>query len=94
MTKRRIALVTVAALVCLAALAVQSSASAPGLASCGGGVRAALVPCSKAKRIAREYAKLRTHALQGYKCSAKRKGSSIRARCVLDRKRVLFSFRA
>ena len=72
----------------------QSGASGKGLQSCGGSVRAAIVSCPKAKRIAGEYAKTRTRKLQGFICTSKRRGERINARCVLDQKRVLFSFRA
>jgi hypothetical protein len=63
-----------------------ASGSAAGLQDCGGGVRAAKVACSKAKRIAAEYAKTHARSLQGYTCSS---GGS-QGRCVLDRKVVIF----
>jgi hypothetical protein len=63
-----------------------SSSSAAGLQNCGGGIRAAKVACSKAKRIATEYSKTHAHSLQGYTCS---EGGS-HGRCVLDRKVVTF----
>jgi len=63
-----------------------SSGAAGGLQSCGGGVRAAVVSCAKAKRIASEYVKTRTRSLQGYTCSS----SGGHGRCTLDRKLVLF----
>jgi hypothetical protein len=63
-----------------------ASSGAARLQSCGGGVRATLVPCSKAKRIAKEYAKTGAHSLQGYKCSDARG----QGRCTLDRKLVVF----
>ncbi|HEX3562056.1 MAG TPA: hypothetical protein VHU24_04395 [Solirubrobacterales bacterium] len=94
MPKRRIALIVIAAVAALAAIPAQSGASGKGLQSCGGSVRAAVVPCPKAKRIAGEYAKTRAHSLQGFACTSRRSGRQINARCVLDEKRVLFSFRA
>jgi hypothetical protein len=63
-----------------------SSGAAGGLQSCGGGVRAAVVSCGKAKRIASEYLKTRTRSLQGYTCSSGRG----QGRCTLDRKLILF----
>ncbi len=94
MAQLRIALTVIAATAALAAIPAQSGASGKGLRSCGGSVRAAVVPCPKAKRIAGEYRKTRTRKLQGFICTSKRRGKRINARCVLDRKRVLFSFRA
>ena len=67
-------------------LAVPASSGAAKLQNCGGGVRAAKVACSKAKRIAAEYAKTKAHSLQGYTCS----GGGSQGRCVLDRKVVTF----
>ena len=67
-------------------LALPASSGAAKLQNCGGGVRAAKVACSKAKRIATEYAKTQAHSLQGYTCSS---GGS-QGRCVLDRKVVTF----
>jgi hypothetical protein len=67
-------------------LAIPASSGAAQLQSCGGGVRAAIVSCAKAKRIASEYAKTGAHSLQGYKCSS---GGS-QGRCTLDRKIVVF----
>jgi hypothetical protein len=67
-------------------LALPASSSAGGMQNCGGGVRAAKVACSKAKRIATEYAKTRAHSLQGYTCNS---GAS-QGRCTLDRKVVVF----
>ncbi len=81
----RIRLLIVAAIAALALIAIPSSANA-GLRSCGGGVRAAVVPCSKAKRIAHEYAKTQAKSLQGYRCKSRRS----HGRCVLDRKIVTF----
>ncbi len=94
MAQLRIALTVIAATAALAAIPAQSGASGKGLQSCGGSVRAAVVSCPKAKRIAGEYAKTRTRKLQGFICTSKRRGERINARCVLDQKRVLFSFRA
>jgi hypothetical protein len=84
--------IVIAAVVALAAIPAHSGAA--GLQSCGGSVRAAVVPCDKAKRIATEYAKTRTRSLQGFVCSSRRRGERINARCALDEKLVLFSFRA
>jgi hypothetical protein len=67
-------------------LVLPASSSAAKLQDCGGGVRASKVACSKAKRIASEYAKTQAHSLQGYTCSS---GGS-QGRCVLDRKIVVF----
>jgi hypothetical protein len=78
-------LLAMAAVAVLLALPVASG-SAAGLQNCGGGVRAAKVSCSKAKRIAAEYAKTHARSLQGYTCSS---GGS-QGRCVLDRKIVTF----
>jgi hypothetical protein len=81
---RRLGLLVIPVVALLLALPVTSGAS--GLQNCGGGVRASKVSCSKAKRIAAEYAKTRAHSLQGYKCS----GGGNQGRCVLDRKVVVF----
>ena len=81
----RIRILLLAALAALVVLAVPTGADA-GLRNCGGGVRAAVVACSKAKRIAAEYAKTGAKSLQGYSCS---EGGS-QGRCVLDRKVVTF----
>lgn len=78
-----IAAVVVALLLALPAVAGASD----GLRSCGGGVRAAVVSCPKAKRIANEYVKTHAHSLQGYTC----KSGSSQGRCALDRKLVVFS---
>jgi hypothetical protein len=67
-------------------LALPASSSAGSMQNCGGGVRASKVACSKAKRIAAEYAKTKAHSLQGYTCSS---GGS-QGRCTLDRKIVVF----
>jgi hypothetical protein len=85
MSIRHVRFLLLAATVSLALIALPSAASA-GLRDCGGGVRAAVVSCSKAKRIAREYAKNPARSLQGYTCSS---GGS-QGRCVLDRKVVTF----
>jgi hypothetical protein len=81
----RVHLLAIAVIAVLLVLPV-SSGSAAGLQDCGGGVRAAKVSCSKAKRIAAEYTKTHARSLQGYTCSA---GGS-QGRCVLDRKVVTF----
>jgi hypothetical protein len=73
----------VALLLALPAVAGASD----GLQNCGGGVRAAVVSCPKAKRIANEYVKTRAHSLQGYTC----KSGNSQGRCILDRKLVVFS---
>ena len=52
----------------------------------GGGVRASKVACAKAKRIATEYSKTGARSLQGFICTS----SGSQARCVLDRKLVVF----
>jgi hypothetical protein len=75
-------LIAVAALL----LILPASSGAARLQSCGGGVRAAIVSCSKAKRIAVEYNKTHAHSLQGYTCSSGRS----QGRCTLDRKVVVF----
>jgi hypothetical protein len=85
MSLRQIRLLLLAAIAALVVLAVPSGANA-GLRDCGGGVRAAKVACSKAKRIAAEYAKTGAHSLQGYTCS----GGGSQGKCVLDRKVVTF----
>jgi hypothetical protein len=73
-----------AAVVLVLALPAQSGAAK--LQSCGDGVRAAKVECSKAKRIAIEYRKTGARSLQGYSCSSARG----KGRCVQDRKLVVF----
>ncbi len=70
-------------------LALPGASGAASMRSCGGGVRASIVSCSKAKRIATEYAKTKAHSLQGYTCSSGRS----HGRCRLDRKLVLFRLR-
>jgi hypothetical protein len=87
MSIARLNLLLVVAVALLVAL--PGGAGAARMQSCGGGVRAAQVPCSKAKRIATEYAKTGAHSLQGYSCSS---GGS-QGRCTLDRKIVLFPLR-
>jgi hypothetical protein len=94
MPKLRIALIVIAASAAVAAMPAHSGASGSGLQDCGGSVRAGVVPCPKAKRIAKEYAKTRASSLQGFKCSSRRNGAQINARCALNEKLVLFSFRA
>jgi hypothetical protein len=81
----RIHLLAVLAVAALLAIPGSSGAAA-GLQNCGGGVRAAKVSCSKAKRIAAEYAKTGARSLQGYTCSSGRS----QGRCTLDRKLVIF----
>ena len=73
-----------AAIVLVLAFPAQSGAAK--LQNCGDGVRAAKVACSKAKRIAKEYAKTHARSLQGYTCSS----GGGQGRCVLDRKLVVF----
>jgi hypothetical protein len=68
-------------------LAAASASSAGLLQNCGSGVRAAMVSCAKAKRIAAEYRKTHHRSIWQYTCS---KGRS-QARCVLDQKIVTFS---
>jgi hypothetical protein len=64
------------------------------LRNCGDGVRASGgVSCAKAKRIAKEYAKTREGSIQGYDCSARRRGGVFKGRCELDNKLILFTFR-
>jgi hypothetical protein len=70
-------------------IALPASAGAAGLQNCGGGVRAAVVSCPKAKRIAAEYSKTGNRSLQGYTCSS----GSGQGRCALDRKLVVFPLR-
>lgn len=94
MPKLRIALILIAATATLAAIPALSGASGKGVQNCGGSVRASVIPCPKAKRIAQEYKKTRAGSLQGFSCTSKRSGEQISVRCVLDQKRVLFSFRA
>ena len=76
-----------AAIAVTALLAFAGTSGASSLKSCGGGVRAAIVSCAKAKRVATEYVKTHAHSLQGYTC----KSGSSQGRCALDRKLVLFS---
>jgi len=81
----RIHLLAIAVAAVLLALPAHSDA-AGGFRNCGGGVRAAIVSCPKAKRIAKEYSKTQAHSLQGYSCS----GGGSQGRCTLDRKVVVF----
>jgi hypothetical protein len=81
----RIHLLAIAVATILLALPAHSGA-AGGFRNCGGGVRAAIVSCPKAKRIAKEYSKTQAHSLQGYICS----GGGSQGRCILDRKVVVF----
>jgi hypothetical protein len=85
MAFHQIRLVVLAAVVALIVLAVPSGANA-ALRNCGGGVRASIVSCAKAKRIANEYVKTQAKSLQGYTCN----GGGSQGRCVLDRKIVTF----
>lgn len=87
MSIARLNLLLVAAIAVL--LALPGGAAAGQMQNCGGGVRAAKVGCSKAKRIATEYAKTGARSLQGYTCTS---GGS-QARCELDRKVVVFPLR-
>jgi len=80
----------VAGLVALCAATLGSSVSSAAT-NCGGGVRAVVVDCNKAKLIAKGYAKTRNNSIQGYQCSGRRAGSSIKGRCTLDNKAVIFS---
>jgi hypothetical protein len=57
-----------------------------GMVSCGKGVRATVVDCGKARRLAKEYLKTRDRSLWLYTCTPGGK----RGRCVLDRKIVTF----
>jgi hypothetical protein len=80
----RASLLTLAVVAVL--LALPGASSGASMRSCGAGVRAAVVSCAKAKRIASEYAKTHAHSLQGYTCS----GGGSQGRCTLDRKIVTF----
>jgi len=84
MSPVRASLLTLAVVAVL--LALPGASGAASLRSCGGGVRAAVVSCAKAKRIANEYVKTRARSLQGYTCS----GGGSQGRCTLDRKVVTF----
>jgi hypothetical protein len=84
MTPLRFSLIALAVTALL--LLLPGASGAASLRSCGGGVRAAVVSCDKAKRIASEYTKTHAHSLQGYKCS----GGRSHGRCTLDRKVVIF----
>ena len=67
-------------------LMVAPAWGAAKLVNCGGGVKAAAVGCSKAKRIAKEYARTGDHSIWLFRCSS----GANRGRCVLDRKLVTF----
>jgi hypothetical protein len=67
-------------------LLAASPSSAEPLRNCGSGVRAAVVDCGKAKRLAREYRKTHRRSIWLYTCS----GARNKARCELDRKIVTF----
>jgi hypothetical protein len=75
-----------ATLVVAGLLAFAGTSGASSLRNCGGGVRAAVVSCAKAKRVASEYVKTHAHSLQGYTC----KSGDSQGRCALDRKLVVF----
>jgi hypothetical protein len=81
----RLLLLTIALAAVLVAIPVQSGVAAE-LRLCGSGVRAAIVACSKAKRIAAEYRRTHARTLQGYKCYSR----GDLGRCELDRKLVVF----
>jgi hypothetical protein len=76
-----------ATLVVAGLLAFAGTSGASSLRNCGGGVRAAVVSCAKAERVADEYVKTHAHSLQGYTC----KSGDSQGRCALDRKLVVFS---
>ena len=57
-----------------------------GMVNCGQGVRAMIVDCGKAKRLAAEFRKTKRRSIWMYTCS----GGGSRGRCVLDRKLVTF----
>ena len=76
-----------ATLVVAGLLAFAGTSGASSLRDCGGGVRAAVVSCAKAKRVASEYVKTHAHSLQGFTC----KSGDSQGRCALDRKLVVFS---
>ena len=67
-------------------LPAVSAFGAEQLVNCGGGVRAAVVGCSKAKAIAKEYVRTHDHSLWLYTCTS----GANRGRCVLNRKIVTF----
>jgi hypothetical protein len=56
------------------------------MVSCGNGVRAAIVDCGKAKRLAREHRRTGDRMIWMYTC----KSGERRGICVLDRKIVTF----
>jgi hypothetical protein len=84
MSFRRVSLLLIATAALV--VAFPSWSGAAGMRNCGGGVRAAVVGCLKAKRIATEYTKTQAHSLQGYTCSS----GGGQGRCTLDRKIVTF----
>jgi hypothetical protein len=84
MSPPRLAAIAIA--IAVAFLIATPAAGAAQLATCGAGVKAAVVGCSKARRIAKEYVKTHDHSIWLYRCSS---GSS-RGRCVLDRKLIIF----
>jgi hypothetical protein len=67
-------------------LAASIAWSAEPLRNCGSGVRAAVVDCGKAKRLAREWKKTHAKSVWLYTCAPSEK----RVRCVLDRKIISF----
>ena len=67
-------------------LAAPAALSAEPLRNCGSGVRALVVDCGKAKRLAAEYRKTKRRSIWMYTCS----GAGSRGRCTLDRKVVTF----
>ena len=67
-------------------LAASLAWSDEPLRNCGNGVRAAVVDCGKAKRLAREWKKTHDRSLWLYSCTPGEK----RVRCVLDRKVITF----
>ena len=69
-------------------LPMPSTASLAGgdLVNCGDGVRAAIVGCGKAKRIAKECVRTHRRSIWSYSCTS----GENRGRCVLDRKVVTF----
>jgi len=77
----------IAIAIVVAFLMASPAAGAADLVNCGGGVRAALVGCSKARRIAKEYVKTHDHSIWLYRCSS----GDNSGRCVLDHKLIVFS---
>jgi hypothetical protein len=85
MSSPRLALL---AILPVAILPTASSAlGGDNLVNCGGGVRAGVVGCGKARRIANEYARTHRHSIWEYTCTS---GGS-RGRCVLNRKVITFA---